>query len=515
MGARLGAVETLRRRGVMPLSPDDAVAMAYRLATSCSGNHVMVTGRLGDLPTFRFGSDESRRLLRFVEDTRVSVRGVEVVADARLSELSDPYVGEHIVEGRPLVPAVIGMEAMAQVAVATTGAAPTKFINLRLTRPIVVPGDQTTVIRVASLTEGRTIEVVVRSSESSFAFDHFRSTVVSEPLNPVERVSIPPHDVDVESSWVYDHLLFHQGRFRRVTRYRTIAATRCVADIAPDPAVTWFHRYLPSSFLLGDPALRDAAIHALQACIPQAVVLPEAVGRIELFEPPVSDVVVIATEVAREDRALVFDLDLLNPDGRVLERWRQLRLHIVARRRSVHDLPPALWAAFLEREVAHISMRIVQAGSDWCRPADRSAAPVARRSDGKPLAPEGYVSVATSRDLRLTVLAKSPVGCDLQAVDGYPWGQLTNPQDTGLIGASAADGGDDIEVASARVWSARESLKKLSGNPMAPLVFEAAESLGRVNYRSGATSISTFILGGHVVAFAWRGQQEPFVESEA
>jgi hypothetical protein len=44
--------------------------------------------------------------------------GVELVADAFLSSDSDPYLDEHVYHGERLFPAVMGLEAMAQAAMA-------------------------------------------------------------------------------------------------------------------------------------------------------------------------------------------------------------------------------------------------------------------------------------------------------------------------------------------------------------------------------------------------------------
>ena len=62
--------------------------------------------------------------------------------------------------------------------------------------------------------------------------------------------------------------------------YRRLRATGCVAEIAVGDQAEWFDRYLPAELILGDPAARDAAIHAVQACIPHATILPVGVERL-------------------------------------------------------------------------------------------------------------------------------------------------------------------------------------------------------------------------------------------
>ena len=99
------------------------------------------------------------------------------------------------------------------------------------------------------------------------------------------RVAIPEGRVELDPEHdLYGPLLFHTGRFRRVREYRVLTSTECVVEITKSDAAP-FHRYLPPSLLLGDLTVRDAAIHALQASIPQATVLPQGIASIELFAP--------------------------------------------------------------------------------------------------------------------------------------------------------------------------------------------------------------------------------------
>ena len=73
------------------------------------------------------------------------------------------------------------------------------------------------------------------------------------------------------------------------------------------------------------------------------VVLPVAIGAIDFRAPlPPQRVVVSAREVRRDTDSFEWDLDLAAADGTVVERWRGLRLHVVARRTAFDDLPPDL-----------------------------------------------------------------------------------------------------------------------------------------------------------------------------
>lgn len=484
MGERLGTMDALRRQGITPVSPDEAVALTLQLAAAPPASHVMACGRLGDPPTLRFAEDPPP-LYRFLEHPRVAIPGVELITDSELSLRNDPYLEDHQFGGEPLLPAVIGLEAMAQIARTVSGRMPLRIEHVELLQPVTLA-----TMRVAALLDGDRVGLAVRTSSTQFRLDHFRAgvTVGERPERP--RIAIPEGDVDLlPERDLYGPLLFHTGRFRGVKRYRVLTATECVAEVAPHNEAL-FHRYLPSHLLLGDATIRDAAIHALQACVPQATVLPRGFAAIELFAPVEGPAIVVARETARHADGFVYDVDLASPDGLLFERWHGLRLQVVARRERVDDLAPALWGPFLERELS-VAVHVGE-----------SAAPVLRRHDGKPLAAHGHISRSHDAGVMLTVTHARPVGVDVQHVNGQVWDDLLAPHDGSLTDVCAGVSGDDRRFAAARIWSARESMKKLGGDALVPLIVEQCGSHGRVTFRSGPHDIDTFVMRGCVVAVA-------------
>jgi enediyne polyketide synthase len=493
MGERLGTMDMLRRQGITPIAPDAATQLALRLTAAPPAAHVMACGRLGDAATIRFEAD-GPPLLRFLEQPRVAIAGVELVTDSELSTRNDPYLEDHAFGGEPLFPAVVGMEAMAQVARAVTGALPSRIDNLELLHPVT----QSTV-RIASLVDGDEVRLALRSSATQFKLDHFRTSISTEPRGERPTIDIPAGVVElVPERDLYGPLLFHTGRFQRVRRYRLLTATRCVAELTASTEAP-FHRYQPQELLLGDLTVRDAAIHALQASIPQATILPAGIDSVELFAAVEDDAVVVAHEVERRDGGFVWNVDIASPDGRLFERWRGLRLQSVARRERVDDLAPALWGPFLERE---LGVRIEVASDALQRISHSLTGAVLRRNDGKPVTEGAHVSASHDGGVGLAVLHENPVGCDVQKVNGQPWDDILARHDLPLTDVCIRVSGDEKRFAAARVWSARESLKKLAGDPLVPLVVDAAGDHRRVTFRSGNSRIDTYVLRDCVVAVA-------------
>jgi enediyne polyketide synthase len=542
MGARLGAVEALRRQGVMPMAEADALAATVEQLERAEGPvRRVVCGRLGELPTLAFAG-EQLPLLRFLEKIRVHVPGVELVADAELSTQSDPYLEEHVYEGAPLLPAVVGLEAMAQAFKALTGEAPRRIENVELRQPLFVTSDQGATLRVAALAGEEQVEIVLRGGASEFLFDNFRARFPrlsgtppgcgegeAEGRSPSINLGHPPlrprrggqggevpsgPATEAEVAAFYDQLLFHHGRFRRVHRYLELSARALVAELGPSagsPAY-FFHRWAPQELLLGDPGLRDAAIHALQAAIPQAVVLPAGIAAVELFVPLTGELRLEARETGAEGDELFWDLELYGDGDRLCERWRGLRLKLVSRRPSFDALPASLWGPLLERELGLPVVLGELPTDEALRRAGGGGAPPIRRADGKPLAVQNglHLSASSEGRLSLAVADSLPVGCDLQRIGGQPWHEILTLSDRLLAELCGKMAGDPFPLAAARVWAARESCFKRSGDSLLPLVLS---SLGpeprtrRLTFDSGGTRVETFAIGDEHVAAVARGHQ--------
>ncbi|HEV7518712.1 MAG TPA: SDR family oxidoreductase, partial [Thermoanaerobaculia bacterium] len=531
MGERLGRLAALLRQGITPIPPGVGVAMLRQLlARPLPAASVVVAGRFGDPPTLTFERPELP-LLRFLEQPRVYYPGIELVADSELSAGTDPYLADHVFRGDRLLPAAMGLEAMAQAAMAVTGRRePPVFTNAAFPRPVVVPEKGSEVIRVAALVRGPgEVEAVLRTAATGFAVDCFRVTCrFGEPSAATasaalaERVDLPDQPSEAEREPVplellgdlYGGVLFHTGRFRRVSGYRQLSATACLADISPDGTTAWFSRYLPADLVLGDPGARDAAIHGIQACIPYATLLPVGVERIVSARIGTAEPYLLAArERERHGDTFVYDLEIRDAAGRPRERWEGLTL------RAVDAIPaPAAWTLallgpFLERRLAELvpgtAVRVAlerrpeggKAASDAVlRRLLGTRATVHRRPDGRPEA-AGPVSVSHSGDVVLAVAGPvagsgsgGAVGCDLEPVTprgATVWRDLLGPQRFRLAELLAGESGEAADRAATRIWTAAECLTKAGALHGAPLVLAGRTADGWQLLRSGERVIGT------------------------
>jgi enediyne polyketide synthase len=497
MGERLGRIEALSQQGILPITPDQGVDLLKRLLRQPPpSSSLVISSRMGDLPTIRLAPLELP-LQRFLEIPRVVVPGVELVVDVTLSLATDPYLRDHVYQGENIFPGVMGLEAMAQVASAlvTGRAGEGQTINLaevQFHRPIVVPASDAITIRIAAIAHtAEKVEVVIRTAQTGFAVDHFRATVgFGADQTPGATPDLTPYvcpSLEIDTH-LYGELLFHQRRFQRISQYHHLRAKSCVAAIATDPSTPWFSDYLPQTMLLGDAGARDAAIHALQACVPHATILPVAIKCLRIFQ--VQDEVphtVKAIELSHGDGQFIYDLWVLSADGALLEHWQGLTLQVIQTKPPQESWSAPLLPPYLERclldEQPQLAMAIALAKDAGPDPQERTnqllqqlaatSEPITRRIDGKPDAIHDQpVSASHCQDLTLAVLqhchptpngTKPQLACDIEQVSSSafrPWEDLLGDAAFQLAGVVTEVTGEAIDIAATRIWSAKECLKK-------------------------------------------------------
>ncbi|MFH8345501.1 SDR family NAD(P)-dependent oxidoreductase [Streptomyces sp. NPDC018045] len=545
MGERLGVLESLVREGIDPVPADEGIAMLRSLlADPDTPASVVVMGRAGGLPTIAFELPEPR-LLRFTDRVRAHYPGVELVADSVLSATTDPYLTDHLLDGTLLFPAVLGMEAMAQAGAALTGRTwPPVLEDAEFLRPVAVPSEGETTIRVAVLVTGPdTVRAVIRSEETDFRADHFRAVLRYGNRPPhgragddagdrPEPVRAPHHGTPDAGGAVpaplvdpardmYGSVLFQGDRFRRLTGYRHFAAKECTAEISTAATAPWFAGFLPSQLVLADPGTRDALMHSLQACVPDATLLPVGVERLHLADPAAvraaGTAVLHAAERSRDGDTYVYDLDVRAADGAPLERWEGLVLKAVRRTNGSGPWLPALLGPYLERRTETLlpaPLRVaVRPDGDGAEggTAERRARtaralgqalgrPVLlrHRPDGQPEV-DGGPAVSASHGAGVTLaVAAGPgaraVGCDVQAVEeraAGEWSGLLGDSGWALARLLAAERGEELSVAATRVWGAVECLRK-NGHARVELVADGAPAAdGWAVLRAGDARIAT------------------------
>jgi enediyne polyketide synthase len=530
MGERLGVLESLVREGITPIPTEAGIEILQRiLADDSTPTEVVVMGRAAGLPTISLEPVEPP-LLRFLDRVRVHYPGVEIVADSQLSAGGDPYLVDHLLDGDLLFPAVLGMEAMAQAARALTGRVDTPLLSdVRFLRPLVVPPDGTNTLRIAALHESPgTVEVVIRSSETNFLADHFSATLRYQqpPPAPVLPLGVAGSRLPLDPAGdLYGTVLFQGGRFRRLQGYRELSATGCVADLRHNLPYDWFGGYLPAELMLADPGTRDAVMHSIQCCVPDATLLPAGIEQLYLADPKLvgdaEQLTMSARERWRDGDTYLYDVDVYDPEGGLVEQWVGLRLQAVRKQDGTGPWLPALLGSYLQRQLGDVLGRQLRCavqpdtgsraggGIELRRARTASALAwatgaeitVSYRPDGKPEVFGGpQVSSAHGPGLTFAVAADTPLACDVELAV-----TRANREWVGLIGADglwlsevlSSSRQEPLSVTATRIWTAIECLRKTGHANIDALTGSEPRNDQWVVLRSGAARVATFATNLH------------------
>ncbi|MBB0243381.1 SDR family NAD(P)-dependent oxidoreductase, partial [Streptomyces alkaliphilus] len=528
MGEKLSVVESLSREGITPVSPDQGVEILLRLISDPDAPVVtVISGRTEGIGTVRRDLP-ALPLLRFTGTPLIRYHGVELVTEVELNAGTDPYLADHLLDGNLLMPAVLGMEAMAQVAAAVGGAEGTPVIEgARFLRPIVVPPNGSTTIRIAAtVTDTDTVDVAIHAEETGFVAEHFRARLVysgapvpdGPPLQTAAGTPAVPLDPQSE---LYGDLLFQGPRFQRLRRFHRASARHVDADVAVRTRPEgWFAGFLPSELLLADPGMRDALMHGNQVCVPDATLLPSGVERIHPLgagSHVPEELRYCAVERSRDGDTYVYDIAVRDAEGTVVERWEGLTLHAVRKTDGAGPWVAPLLGPYLERTLEDVlGSRIAvavephgdaPAGSRTERreftstAASRTigtAVTVRHRPDGRPEIDGGrHVSASHGLGVTLSAVAESEVACDIEAVVMRPaaeWGGLLG-EHTAVADLVAGETGEAPDTAATRVWSAIECLRKAGLLTNAPLTVLPRRRDAWVVFAAGELRIATFVTG--------------------
>jgi enediyne polyketide synthase len=523
MGERLGVVEALLRDGITPVTVEDGLSVLRQvLADPSAGPILTITGRMGGLPTLPLDMSQELPLTRFVDRVMVHYPDIELITEVELSAGSDPYLADHELDGDLLFPAVVGMEAMTQVATAVLGRTGSPLLeDVEFLRPIVVrPGAATTMRLAALVRDDETVAVSIRAEDTGYSADHFRATLrLPQPALPDqgpsrEAIQLAPVPVDPITE-LYGGVMFQGKRFQRLLGYRRASARHAVAELSTTTPAPWFAPYLPQERVLADPGTRDAVMHSLQCCVPDATLLPQGVEKLYLSDPAAQDVeyvIMDARERSQDGDSYIYDIDVLDPEGSVVERWEGLTLRAVRKKDSSGPWVPSMLGSYVERALERVlgGSRAVVVEPDPLGdgPSDRRAqtqlaasrsigAPVTvrHRPDGKPELDGASISASHGAGLSLVVTGSGRLGCDVEAVE-----QRTEQDWAGLLGDGLSavrdlvmtEAGEDIDVAGTRVWCALESLRKVGLTTRAVTV-DRVDPDGWVVLSAGDVRIATWV----------------------
>ncbi len=221
---------------------------------------------------------------RFLANTLVHYPGIELICAPSLALDSDPYLADYQVDGLPMLPPALAVEALAQAASVLAGKPMRSASRIRLESPIVVPAGGQAELRICALRDGPLISAVLRCADSSFTADHARAEFNCADGDELPPALMTPDTTQaalrqlvgaqsglVDGAELYGPISFQDGRFRRIALLPEVTSRSCRALARGTDDQPWFEpgsALADSQFLLGSPGLADATLQVLQASMP-------------------------------------------------------------------------------------------------------------------------------------------------------------------------------------------------------------------------------------------------------
>lgn len=309
MGARMGSVEILKAMGIDAIPSDEGVMRFVRLFVMDPGVHqVIVTSRLGGFDTWSPKALPAPKKTRYLEKLLHATPGVESVFQAHLTLEQDPYLKDHMFHGSYLLPAVFGLEAMAQAVAHVTGETGfglgrVRIEEIKLKRPITVDPDTGADIVVWAEAQEhepdsatRVVRTGVSKSNTGVKSDFFSATFVLglEDKPPRHAIAIPDEPLDIRPrlDLYRENLLFQGPRFQRIDKVWTISAINEKAENAifstkihdlTQVGEEAFPEPLHQAMFLGDPFFRDSLLQSGQLLVPKDTSLPVYIRCLDIY----------------------------------------------------------------------------------------------------------------------------------------------------------------------------------------------------------------------------------------
>ncbi len=512
LGQRLGVVDTLHAAGVTAIAPAQGVAAYRRLSSAAQdATQFVITGRLGTtMEEQLFGALPIPRP-RFLEKIMTWIPGKEVVAQSQLSHASDPYLAEHVFDGSPLLPAVMSIEAILQIAqtCASSTALPV-LRNVQLRRPVLVPEGSTVTLQLQAFMEATEdgsvcVQVNLRTDIDNFQRNFVEATCwFGLPDATTENLPICPMlplPLATDPEVFCPSPLFQGKFFRRIASVRILEMEKqSLTDIRIPAMTDYYHgpwSKIPASPY---PAIRDAALQSGAISLPPGF-LPVSLGELRFHKTATEKLICHVQITKRTASHYICNIALFDVDGVLLETMQDLMLRAP---RRIDQLPvqvpcpisfdhvTATLEALLPNRphafsyVQHQGASAPETASANLASARRAAsqfiaqhhlqkAPppecitLHHRADGKPILHGDFlpaaldITISHAAGISITLLASPPIGIDLEPLacrDYETWLGLLGKDGYAFALNIQRVTGESFDCAATRVWTILEATCK-------------------------------------------------------
>lgn len=507
MGHDLGVLDTLKRKGVNPITLDEGINFFLNLLKRPIKKHnLVISGRHGAVKTLYKQEAAITQSYRFIEEILIYYKDVEIITQYTLSENTDLYLSDHVIDGQIVFPAVFGLEAIAQALkmLATNFSGQIQFSNVNFSRPIILRKNQSKKLRVVIQRRNyNTFAAVIRDEETSFKIDHFSANIIigdNSVENKTTGILMGGNEktkLDTENDY-YNSLLFHKGIFKRIYSFEYIGAYNCIAKASLVQDQKYFSDFLSENLVLSDPSLNDAVLHAIQVCVPHQTLLPKRIEKILFypFDGDVNAVIIIAKEIKQIVDEYYYDIEVLTENNILVAQWIGVKFQVLHQKKK-RKLTNELLENVLRRKLdLIIGLRSNYKITSNKKKSDGDVQ-FHKRSDGKPISlTANYQTRSHSLNQTIELEADVNIACDVEAIiykHENDWGILLGDNRFQLIKEIQEFIKEDISISATRIWCAIECIRKAGLQLLSPLLVTHSDNDGTIYFKIDNYIILTYL----------------------
>jgi enediyne polyketide synthase len=493
LGVKTGALDGLEQLGVDAITIEEGVQAYERLLDARREDETAFvhTGALTqDLAQNMFGPPPPHAF-RFLEQILRWAPGTELLAECALTHQSDPFLADHVFEDTPILPGVMGMEAMGEAVRLVLGEdVPFALRDVRFEQPVIVPKDGITRVRVAAVrrADGGGFDLVV--SNAADGSTCLRAVAEIHPtalpaVAPLTRASLgQPIDLDPES--LHPDPLFQGRLFRNIEALFVREDTRAVSQVRVPAGAKYFSepgfRLATASPAAQDSFLQTGGVVAPRGYLPTGIARAQWSRLLEAGEAVLCEARLVGADTG--SRTLRADIRVFDLQGGLIGQLSGVDL-VAAGRGADEDLPSlaagvtaAGGRAEYRAPEAPVALGFASGGLQARRQAavraglrrlgvEMPAGGLAASSpDAAPRLPGANLALSLSHAGRFSVAAVSaagPLGVDLEVVSPRSertWRGLLGEQGLEAAHRMARQFGLQLDLASTMIWSLVEALRK-------------------------------------------------------
>ena len=334
-----GSMKTLlEARGVQLLPPSIGAPMVGDFLVAGMSGEFVVAGALGDFAAEAAPQPIREQGSRAPLVSEVLEKTDERVVVARTFDLDqDFFLRDHVYEGNPVVPGVMGFEMMVEAANLLRPGSLTAVTNVQFEHAIKLHRNEPVRLIATAQARGEEIEVVVRTNRITktgreIETDHYRAVVRTGDESQVASFALEPRGILLEGpgrAAIYEKY-FHTGLFQVLDEVPWVGDDFVIGyGRVPRGTLTAGHA---NDELGTDPMVREMAfqVAGLWGMVKQQMsYLPYSIDRAEQFGTAnVDEQVCIRCRVRSDadEHMAAFDVEVLGQDGRLLQRMERVQL---------------------------------------------------------------------------------------------------------------------------------------------------------------------------------------------